>query len=119
MTGGAHAILRALTRWVFHAFNEKELQAGIAAALDAAGIAYAREPVLTAKDRPDFLVGSTVIEVKVGGSRNELLRQVARYAALQTVGAIVVVTTRPGHCDLPAELRGKPVSTYWIGSSCL
>lgn len=104
----------------FHFASEAQLQAGIARVLDAAGVPYQREAVLTPQDRPDFLLhGGLAIEVKVGGSVASLARQVERYAALDAVGEILVVTTRMQHRVLPAAANGKPVHLTYLIGSCL
>jgi hypothetical protein len=47
--------------------------------------------------------------VKIDGATNELLRQVSRYAEHEDVSAILVVSTRRRHSDLPESLCGKPI----------
>lgn len=93
--------------------SEVELQAWIARVLDAHGIAHVREAALGDAGRPDFLVGRVAVEVKVGGSRTALIRQVQRYAAHPDVSEVVVVTTRLAH-RLPATLAGKPVGVVCV-----
>jgi len=103
------AIVSAIRGARFSFATEAELQAGIARILAAAGIDAAREVVLSARDRIDFLVGNVGVEVKIDGSHSALLRQLDRYAGLPQIGALVVVcgSTRLGR--LPAALRDKPV----------
>lgn len=89
--------------------GEKELQDGIAAALDSSGVEYSREFPLSAADRLDFMVGMIAVEVKIKGTRADALRQIHRYAQHDAVGGIVVVTTKARHLDMPTSLNGKPV----------
>ena len=88
--------------------NEAELQAWIERVLRARAIPHDRERTLEGVGRPDFMVGRTCIEVKVKGSRQDLLRQALRYTTSPDVGAVLVVTTRLSH-TLPATLGDKPV----------
>jgi hypothetical protein len=98
--------------------GEVALQAAVARALDDFGRIYNREWSLSPKDRIDFLVGDIGIEVKVGGSRTDLLRQVDRYLAFPAVNALLVVTTLRRH-TLPGILRGKPVLVLCLGDLLL
>lgn len=110
----------------FHYSNENDLQLGLAEVLRANGITLAREVRLSGADRIDFLVTDSGrledlltepcvgIEVKVGGSRASLCRQVERYAYHAQVAALLVVTNRAHH-DVPALLNGKLCVTVQIG----
>lgn len=103
--------LRDLLRgWRFRTYSEAALQAGIAQALDTAGVVYEREVILSPRSRPDFLVGGIAIEVKVDGSALAAIRQALRYAQHERVTAVLIVTTRARHqAEMPDELLGKPV----------
>jgi len=91
--------------------HEDELQGGIAAALDAAGIVARREVVLSdGRSRIDLLTDDRIgIEVKVAGSWANVVRQLTRYAKCDDVDELVLVTTRVAHHNIPADLEGKPV----------
>lgn len=113
--------LRAvLTSGAYQYDNEKELQDQIELRLQAAGLRYRREePLPKGLGRPDFLVGKrpwVAVEVKVRGSRNDLLRQVDRYMEAGHVGACLVATTRTAHRDLPRTVRDKLVRVAWLSS---
>lgn len=75
--------------------------------------AYTRELRVDEHNRLDFAVqvdGTTVaVEVKIGGSRKDVIRQLTRYAALADVDEILLVTTKASHHRLPTELGGKAV----------
>lgn len=88
--------------------TERELQDQIERILAGAGIAYERERALSKRDRPDFLVGGTALEVKIGGTGAALLQQVIRYLEHDTVTGVLAISTRTQH-RLPAEAMGKPV----------
>jgi hypothetical protein len=56
-----------------------------------------------------------VIEAKIKGSAGNLLRQLERYAKLDAVKGIVVVTTRASQAlRIPYVLEGKPVAVCLI-----
>jgi len=108
VTASSADIVRALgsysPRWSF----ELELQDRLGQTLTDAGISFEREVRLSPTDRPDFMVGSIAVEVKVKGSQSSVERQLTRYALLPAVSEIVLVTTRRQHV-VPAEIHGKPV----------
>jgi hypothetical protein len=72
--------------------DEKRLQAEMALVFDTAGLTFRREVRLGARDIVDFMVeddpcppdgGSQIaIEVKIGGSRRAIYRQLERYAGM-------------------------------------
>lgn len=100
--------------------SESDLQAAIADALDAAGIAYEREVRLRAADRIDFLVGNVGVEVKVAGTDLAAARQMQRYAASPSVEALVLATTKPAHLFLDGRpLVGVPVHVALIAGGAL
>lgn len=97
--------------------DERDLQDGIERVLRSSGLPYRREPVLSAPDRPDFLVGDLAIEVKIQGTLPQLLRQVSRYATHDEVRGILVVGTPVWLAQVPDEIVGKPmVSLRLLGS---
>lgn len=89
--------------------TEDALQRGIAGVLEAHGVPVEREHRLDAHSRIDFLVGIVGIEVKIGGSRNELIRQLHRYAQFDSIGELLVVSSRMRLTSLPESLNGKPI----------
>jgi hypothetical protein len=103
-------ILQALAGKRFVESDEASLQAGIALALESAGLPFEREARLSPTDRVDFLVGRTVLEVKIEGGVSAVTRQLHRYAQSEAVDEIVLVTTRLRHASVPRSLNGKPVS---------
>lgn len=97
--------------------TERILQDGIDVALAEAGFEVHREVNLTIKDRVDFLVSSVGIEVKIGGTLNDAIRQLHRYAASERVGELLLVTSRMMLARVPSELDGKPVRAVYVGSA--
>ena len=93
---------------------ENELQIALASVLTDSSIPFEREKRLTARDRPDFQVGTTAIEVKVGGSLTEVTRQLHRYAQLQEVESILLVTSKARHRAVPRQMNGKRVEVLYL-----
>ncbi len=89
--------------------TESELQSGIETILARSGIKHRREVILDAASRIDFMAGSVGIEVKIWGTRNEVLRQLGRYAEFDNISALVLVSTKANHRTMPATLNGKPI----------
>jgi len=89
--------------------TEAELQQGLAEVLWHAGYSVEREARLSARDRIDLLVDRVGIEVKVGGSVGNVVRQLERYADSEELDALVLASSRRHHLDMPAALNGKPV----------
>jgi hypothetical protein len=100
------AIITA-NRYVYR--DEKQLHEGIAAALTAHGHRVAREVALTNRDRIDLLVDRIGVEVKVGGQPAAVARQLQRYAHSDQLDALILVTNRARHTQLPSILAGTPV----------
>lgn len=92
--------------------SEAELQAWIERILKAHGVSHVREAILDV-GRPDFMVGRVAVEVKIKGSRMDLIRQVQRYTTSPKVDEVLVVTTRLSH-TVPATLGGKRVHVIWL-----
>lgn len=111
------AILHLLRAHRFHFQSEQELHDGISEALSAAGLAFEREVKLIGMDRIDFMVGSVGLEVKVGQSFADVLRQLHRYVQAPQLEALILVTTRSRHRAIPEFLGGKPLYVeYLLGS---
>jgi len=89
--------------------TEEHLQQDIARALVRLGIPFEREPRLSGKDRPDFMVGGVAVEVKIKGGVTEVTRQLSRYAQHERVSELLLVTSRMQLVAVPTELNGKPV----------
>lgn len=106
-------VVEAISAFRYRFANEDELQQGIDRALRAhlADACVIREHHLGRADRPDFFLRDLgiAVEVKVAGSRMEVVRQLQRYALHDEVRGVVLVTTRTCH-EMPADLCGKPVA---------
>ncbi|HEY6329737.1 MAG TPA: hypothetical protein VI756_10400 [Blastocatellia bacterium] len=103
-----HTILESRS---FLAVDEQALQRGLATVFQDQGIEFWREYDCSPKDRIDFVIGSIGLEVKVDGSRADVVRQLQRYA--QYFDALILVTTRSRH-QMPKTLGGKPLETILL-----
>lgn len=104
-------IRRALRHIVMAPQTEAELQEQIGACLTRAGIEFERE-VMTATGPVDFVVGVTVIEIKIKGSSIDVIRQVTRYLDDPRFDAGIIVTTKPfiiPIIDVKTPYKLKPV----------
>jgi hypothetical protein len=111
----AAQLAAVVSRYRYLTNNEGHLQDGLARALDLEGIPYAREAVIAAGCRIDFLVARVGVEVKVNGSTTEVERQLRRYLASPLVDELVLVTTRARHAhDFAAA--ALPVVVVSVGS---
>lgn len=98
--------------------SERELEDQVVTRLSKLGVDYERQVIASNDDRFDILIGGAiVIEIKVGGSAGELLRQVERYAQFEFVTQIIVITTRAAHRKLlsAGPLHGKAVEVLHVG----
>jgi hypothetical protein len=103
------------TRFVWS--SEVDLQTGIQAVLVARGLDVEREVRVDARNRLDLRVGRVGIEVKIAGGWRDVRRQLERYALLDVVDALVLVTSKPAHARIADEVGGCPVVVYRVGSS--
>lgn len=112
ITPSAERICHHLKSQRYRFATEKELQAGIELALKGLrGSAFSREVRLNEDDIIDFLTDDGVgIEVKVGGAKAALLRQIRRYSEHASIKSIVVVSSRAQLCGLPSSINGKSVT---------
>ena len=116
-------LAKALVGFRFRFNNEKELQAGVFQALTALQVPFEPEKQLNPQDRIDFFVTAdgVGIEIKTNDSKGgaglaAVTRQLWRYAKCEEIKALVLVTTRSKHRDLPAEILGKPVLVVYLNS---
>jgi len=93
---------------------EVELQDEIARILSSSSIPHHRESPESRESRPDFMVGSTAVEVKVDGALSSVIRQLHRYASLDTVAGIILVTGKSRHRGVPRLMLGKPVRVVYL-----
>lgn len=94
--------------------DEDQLQQAIAQAIAEAGWPVEREVRLSSRRRIDLVVGlegvaPVGIEVKIAGETASVRRQLEAYAAFDELAALILVTTRARHTQLPSEVGGKPL----------
>lgn len=118
-TPSLETICKVFSSYRYNFQDEDTLQEGMAVALTRHNIAFEREVRLDAKNRPDFMIGSTAVEVKIKGTFSEFLRQADRYLALDQITALIVVGTPKWMPAVPTELRGKPIYTVRLMSSLI
>lgn len=98
--------------------TEVILQASIADVLTAAGVSFEREARLSNGERVDFLVGGDLaVEVKIKGAFVAVAEQLGRYAAIERVSAVLLVTARRQLLGMPTTLYGKPVRAALIAGA--
>jgi len=107
-------IVEVLLRHRFRFSCEKDLQRGVEQALISCGLSLVREKVLSEGERADFWVAPIAVEVKIKGGLSVVTRQLMRYADLPMVEAVVLVTTKMQHKNMPPEMRGKPVRVVYL-----
>lgn len=112
----AEAILARLRQFQFFYSTETDLQDAVEDALLGVNIACEREVRFNASDRIDVLAGDVGIEVKIKGSPASVLRQMRRYAELEGISELILVTTKHHH-RLPAKLNGKVVHRLVVGAA--
>jgi hypothetical protein len=103
-------LFETLSRARFHFNTETDLQNGIEQWLTGK-FEFRREVELNDADRIDFLVGAVGVEVKIGGSRADVIRQLHRYAQCDQIEALLLVTTRVRH-EMPDTINNKPLRTF-------
>lgn len=86
-----------LAGYTFNIVNERDLQDAVEQILTEQNIEYTREAKLNKTDRIDFLCGTVGLEIKVGCSFAEVVRQLHRYAQCDEISALVLMTTRLLH----------------------
>lgn len=89
-----HELYDLLSRYKFSVNNEKATQVEIQSILNEKKIVHAREYFLDEDSIPDFMVDNIAIEVKIGGNKRDIYRQILRYSQHEDVGAVLLVTNR-------------------------
>lgn len=90
------------------ALYEADLHALVGECLRARGLACAHEARIGKGCRIDYLVGDVGVEIKKGKPvKAQLMRQLARYAACEEIGMLIVISWKT--VALPESIAGKPV----------
>ena len=119
----ASELASALAFYRFRYKDEKELQAGVAQCLTDLKVGFKAEHSLNPKDRVDFFVpeGGIGVECKTNDSKggaglSAVTRQLWRYAKSDEVKAIILITTRAKHRELPEKILDKQVLVVYLNS---
>lgn len=102
-----------LRSYRFNFATEAELQSAVETILIENKFEFIREFNLTEKDRIDFLIGSVGLEIKIGFSYADVIRQLHRYAQSERIEALILLTSRLQH-SMPLEINGKTLCTINI-----
>lgn len=106
-------IEKMLSSYRFNFANEDELQSAVEEILKENSVDFIREFQLSDKDRIDFLIGTIGLEIKVGFSYSDVIRQLHRYAQSEQIEALILLTSRLSH-TMPKEINGKTLCTINI-----
>lgn len=115
---------KVLASYRYNFSSEADLQAAIEQILHMEGFEYMREVKLSDKERIDFLVrdgkdmekAAAGLEVKIRFGPNDVIRQLQRYAYIERITQLFLVTTKTLHV-MPDEINGKKVTTVQLGVS--
>jgi predicted AAA+ superfamily ATPase len=114
----AEELAKAFVSFRFRFKDEKELQYGVAKALEILAQPYVPEFHLNATDRLDFYLAQEqiAIEIKIKYSLAVVTRQLWRYAKDDKIKALILITTRSNHLDMPKEILGKPLFVVYLNA---
>lgn len=114
----AEAVVKVITGARIDLTVEKTTQSDIERAFTRKGMPFVREYRLSSRDIPDFLAFDQVaIEVKIGGAKRSIYRQLCRYAEHDVVKAIVLASNVA--ITLPDDIDGKPLRLASLGVAWL
>jgi hypothetical protein len=112
-------LARLLSRHRYRCGTETQLQDGIAKVLTDAAIPFRKELHLSARDRPDFLIGGLALELKIKGTFASAFRQVARYTEHEQISAVMLIGTPRWVKQMPHEINQKPIYCVHLLASLL
>ena len=110
-------VILALTGHRFPLHSEKAVQDEIAKLLTEKNIFYNREMELDKENRPDFMAGTTAIEVKISGQARAIYRQCERYCSFDLVTELVLITNKA--LGFPHQINGKNCYVINLGRAWL
>lgn len=112
-------IVTLLNQHRFRGRDEEDYQEAIESILCQLDIPYLREEDLSPRDRIDFLLGSTGVEVKTKGSPNAITRQLARYARSERIENLVLVSSQIRLLQVPDTILNVPITTVALRGGML
>lgn len=111
-------LVRHLRAQRYRVGHEALLQEDIESSLRVLQVAFEREARLAPGERIDFLVsGSIGIEAKTRCPRRSIFRQLERYAKLDSISALILITGTA--LGLPPAINGKPLFYISTGRASL
>ena len=112
------AIAAAISAVRIRLSSEDQAQADVEEALRRAGLDFEPQKVLSARDRIDVFCRGVAVEIKVKGQRTAIMRQLDRYAALEDVKAVMLVSGIAWPFS-GGEIGGKPFRAVHLGAAWL
>lgn len=113
MTDGLATLLQEVDWPSVH--NERDLRECVEKLFGRLGVPFRREVDLgQSAGRIDYMVDDVGVELKTEGSVSEVARQVHRYMGCDSVGGVVLLTTRGKHRSVPS-VQGKPFRVVVVG----
>lgn len=119
---GVLAVIDALKGWTVTTRKETELHRAVDTMLRPTKLAFKAEVEILAGSRVDFAIElpetkrTLALECKVQGSTGTLTRQLVRYAGVDTVAGVMLITTRRRHLSImPAWVCSKPFRSIYVG----
>lgn len=112
------ALVAALRKYRIPQSSEEAAQHAIEQALTREGFRIEPQKVLSAGERIDIFTDGIAIEIKVKGGRTAIYRQLERYARIETVTGLLLVTgiAWPLVSDVIFE---KPLRAHLLGAAWL
>lgn len=113
--------VQQISGFAFRFGTELQLQDDVATALATLKIEYEREKIFGPQNRIDFYLPECClgIECKVDGSPAEVSRQLVRYAGLDEIDALLLISSKRRHYVNRVAILGKPVGWLWVGGGQL
>ena len=117
-------VMTALVGYSYRHATEKQFHDAVTKALVREGVYFLREYRADPKNILDVFVphggepGGVAVEIKIGGGRSALIRQIFRYAEIPAVDGILVVSTRASHAAVPPTISDKPVRYFIVREFC-
>lgn len=93
--------------------SEAVLAEDVLAALRGAGLDPTHEAKLS-RGRVDLRIGPIAIELKVKGSAERVLAQLARYAEDPEITSVILVTSSAKHRLMPSTVGGLPLTVVYL-----
>lgn len=115
MTVDPAAVVRALQTMRLPLTSEDALQFAMAENLAALGMPFERERRLSSGDIVDLFLDGVGIEVKIGGSKRAIFRQISRYVAFDEIRELIVATNAMvGVPPLPKPVHLVNLGRAWL-----